>query len=495
MKFVPGGVQTIAQESITSRMLMQAGINNPDFLPTIMRLYQDDESPLTSILDIKGLKTKGLNFTTNNGSYRTVGSNHVQYAIANSDERKIYFRANADGKTYLDDKNGPTTPGLGYSFFYIWVDTNWAGFQEVIELADNRTLLYILTDPEEDTNETWRLKVKIYGAEDDTVFCDPFLLEENREAAAVMAPAEQDFSERGVEKYTFDGWGDAYLSLQRFKYSWSGTAKAMKVSGKWVIHNGQKLFLTEAEDQMMRRAARYLEYQIIFGKTTVNADTRKVTLRNEQGRDVLGGAGIMYSGDGPIDIPYNGWHKKFVETLLMNIDSYITRGGDGKREAVVVVGQQSSLSFHSMMRELGLTQNSNIVGDGASKGIIDSYAFYELDGIRLIPVRSSWFSQQRRPGLMMDDGTYSNEWDGMIMPIGFNQEGKPMVELVQLRPMTRGTVAGIDMGGNIASSVDGSQTHVLFQIGVISAIQPFRIYKPRYVKRSSFTGTPTPIGQ
>jgi hypothetical protein len=76
------------------------------------------------------------------------------------------------------------------------------------------------------------------------------------------------------------------------------------------------------------------------------------------------------------------------------------------------------------------------------------------------------------------------------MPIGFNIEGKPLIELVQLRPMARGTVAGIDIGGNIASSVDGSQTHILFQNGVISAIQPFRIYKPRFVKRSTFMGTP-----
>ena len=481
MRLIPGAPQTVAQESITGRMLMDFGVNNPDFFPTIMRLFAD-EATLVSLLDVKGLKTNGLNFNTNDGSYRTVGSNHIQYAIAASDERKIHLRANASGVTYIDDAN-ITNIGQNQTPFYIFVDSNWAGYKEVIELGDNRTLLYILKDPEEDTNSTWKLKVRVF-TNDKTDFVDPMLLADDAEAAAVMTAHEHDFSERGVEKYTFDGWGDAYLTLQRFKYSWSGTAKAMgkSVSGKWAIHNGQKTFLTHAEEEMMRRAAQYLEYQILFGKTTVTADTRKVILHDDNGREVMAGSGVMYSGDGPIDIPYNGYTKKFLESFLMNIDSYITRGNDGVREVALLQAPRASLAFHACMRDMGVTQNNNVVGDGAAKGINDTYAYYELDGIRIVPRRTAWFSAQRRPGMKLADGTYSNEWDALALPLGLTQDGKRNgIELVQLRPAAKGTVAGIDEGGNIASSVDGSSSHILFQNGVISVVQPIRMYRPYWM--------------
>jgi hypothetical protein len=484
MRLLPGGLQTVAMESISGRMLMDVGINNPDFIPTIFRLFKDDESSLISLLDIKGLKTKDINFTTNNANYRTVGSNHIQYAIANTDMRKIHFKANALGLTYKDDANA-TKIGYGQQAFYVYVDSNWFGFQEIIELADNRTYLYILKDPEEDTNGTWKLKVKVW-TNDPEDYVDAELLGDEREIGQGYSAHEQDFSERSVEKYTFDGWGDAYLTLQRFKYSWSGTAKAMKVSGKWAIHNGEQTFITKAEIDMMRRAAQYLEYQILFGKTTVHQDTNKVVMRNEQGREVLAGNGIMYGGDGPIDIPYNTWTKKFMEALFMNIDSYITYGSDGHREVVALLAPQAYLNFEAMMRDLGVTINQNIVGDGAEKGIIDTYSFYELGGIRIIAKKCNWFSQQRRPGIPMPDGTYSNQWDGILLPLGLATGGnEPAIQLVQLRPSSKGTIAGLDEGGNIASSVDGSSTHMLFQNGVISVLQPIRIYKPYYAQSNS----------
>lgn len=479
MRLKPGGIQTVAQESITGKMLMQAGINNPDTIPTIMRLYQDDDSSILSYLDIKGLKTKGLSFETNNAKFRTVGSNHVQFAIANSPERKVFFRPNADGITFKDDLNGSSNIGKGKNGFYVWVDTNWAGYQEIIELGDRDTQLYILDDPEPDSNDTFRLYVKLWSNDpDDTV--DATLLAEGCESSAVAAPAEQDFSDRGVEKYTFDGWGDAYLSLQRFKYSWSGTAKAMKVSGRWATHKGKDLFITEADNQMMRRAAKYLEFQMVFGKTTVHEDTRKVVMFNKKGREVLAGNGLMHSGDGPIKIQYNEWTKKFIQTLFMNVDSHITRDGSGQREVLVAMGRRSLISFYQLMREMGVTQNQNIEGSGAEKGINDTYAYYEIDGLRLVPRKTPWFDNERRAGIKLADGTYANEWDAFLLPVGFNSDGDPYVQLCQLRPATRGTVAGIDEGGNIASSVDGSSTHLLFQNGIISTAQVFSLYRPYY---------------
>jgi len=478
MKFVPGGVQEVAQESITSMMLMDAGMGNPDYLPTIMRLYRDN-SPLNYILDVKGLKTKGLHVNTNNQSYNTVGSNHVKYRIAETEARLEHIRANAGGVTFIDQLGSLTKPGQNQSLVEIFTDSNWGGFQEIIELADNRTQLYIILDPEEVEDGVWKTTVKLW-TNDRTEFINPDLLVDGMEFQVVTNAHEQDFSERGVEKYQFKTWGDAYLTLQRFKYSWSGTAAAIiknkkTVAGRFVVGGGEKAFLTKAEDDMMRRAAQQLNYMHIYGKSTVTTEGKTI-VKNWKGRDVMAGDGLLNSNGGPVDIFYNGWTVEFIEFLMNEIDQYVLADSNSKYEVVMLMAPKAYTSFQMLMRRLGTTMNSNIVGDGASKGMIDTYAFYEFGGIRLIPMKEP--SMTLRPAIKLADGSDHNDMDVILVPLGLASDGSNGVQLVQLRPQSEGVVAGIDKGGNIASSVDGSSKHVLFQNGIINQNKIFYLKKP-----------------
>lgn len=473
MNFEKGGVTSVAHKSVSSRMLLDAGVLNPDRIPTIMRLFPD-EAPLISILDIKGQKTKNLNYATNDGNYRTVGSNHIQYPVQMSDERMDQFEVGPDGKTFICDAY-PDMPGYGNTEIGFYSNGNWAGFQEVIELGD-RTQLYILDDPEAIDN-VFFYRSKIVGYQDGD-YVNPEVFNQGNDYKAIYNLHEQDFSERSTEKYKFDGWNDTYLSLQRFSYSWSGTAKAStNVSGRWVMHQGNRAFLPQAHEEMMRRAARYLNNQIVWGKGTVSSqDKSKVTLFNKLGREVLAGNGIMYANDGYIDMPLNGgWNNAFMDSFLQSIDPYITTDQDGVREVVLLMTNKAYMAFERYLGSIGKTRDNNIVGDGAEKGINDTYSYYEFGGIRIVPKRWTALDSANRPGIRRSDGTKNNEWDVIAIPTGMvgNKNG---IELVQLRPSSQGTVAGIDAGGNISNSVDGSSTHVLFQNGVISHKTPFLIH-------------------
>ena len=64
-------------------------------------------------------------------------------------------------------------------------------------------------------------------------YVDTALMTELSECMPSMNAYEMDFSESGVEKYTFPTWGHTYMGLQRVKYSHSGTAAAMKTNRKW----------------------------------------------------------------------------------------------------------------------------------------------------------------------------------------------------------------------------------------------------------------------
>lgn len=481
MRILPGGAKTVSNESITSRMLLDYGVKNPDFIPTIFRIPELD-SPLISLLDIKGLKTSGLNYGSSflNSNYRTVASNHIQYKIESTDIRKEHFKAGPDGYTYQDEGT-PTTPGLNKKPFYVWLDSNYIGYNDIFLLADGRTQLFVLSDGgEEESNNSYRYKVVVQGNLE-SEYVDPVVMSDGYEVMLAMTQHPQDFSDTGNERYTFGGFGDAYLSLQRIKYSYSGTAKAMDKNGQssvyTVMHNGQTTFLEYAELEMLKIAARFTEFQILEGKTTVNFDSKKVMIHDDKGREIQGGSGVMYSNYGPIEMPMNnGWNKKFLESFFADIDPSITRGADGNRELALLMAPRASLSFQQMMTSMRLTLNQNIVGEGAEKGVVDTYKYYEMDGIKIIASRYEKFSH--RPGVPLIDGSKSNEWDCVGIPIGLTAGGRNSIELVQLRPTVKGTVAGIDAGGNIANSVDGSSTHMLWQLGVISQVQPILLYRP-----------------
>lgn len=488
MRMTLGPRQTIAQESISSRLLIDLGINDPDYLPTIMSEVAYEEAPILSILDIKGLKTKGLNYLTNanfdNGRYITVSSNHVQYRIASNDMRREHFRANVNGVTFIDDAN-PTKPGLQGQPFYVFLDSNWIGGKDYFVLGDGKTLLWCDNERggEEAAGGVFRYKVKIITGDTD-VYVDPNIMLDGYECQLAGALHEQDFSEFGNERYTMSGFGDAYLSLFRLKYSYSGTAAAMDknkgVNGRKVMVGGDKnnwTFLRYADEEMMKWAAKFTNYQLLEGKTTVNRDTKKIKLTDERNKEIMSGDGVMNSGDGPIEYPQNnGWSQKWLNTFMTDINGYINSDETGEKSVAVLLPSRSYVEFNILMTSLGVTKDVNIVGEGGQKIQNNTYAGYNLAGVTLYVHEYKALSQ--RPGLPLNDGTKSNEYDGLVIPLGKTSSGDPGIQMLQLRPMVRGKLAGLDQGGNISSSVDGTSEHLLVQNGVVCQNKVFKIYRP-----------------
>jgi len=483
-----GPRETIAQESITGRLLIDLGINDPDYLPTIMGEVATQEAPVLSLLDMKGLKTKGLNYTTNanfdNGRFTTVSSSHVQYRIAQNDYRKEHFRANVNGLTFISDAN-PTKPGLQGQPFYIFLDSNVIGGKDIILLADGKTQLWVDNERggEEKAGGVFMFKVKIIGAEDD-IYVDPNIMQDGFECQLVGALHEQDFSEFGNERYSMGTFGDAYLSLFRLKYSWSGTAAAMdknrKIDGRKVVVGNDKnnwSFLRYADEEMLKWAARFSNWQLLEGKSTVNRDTKKIKLTDERNKEILAGDGIMNCGDGPIEYPQgSGWTKKWLETFMTDINSYVNYDETGEKSVAVLLPSRSYVEFNILMGSLGVTKDVNIVGEGGQKIQNNTYLGYNLAGVTLYV--HEYKSLTARPGLPLNDGTKSNDYDGLVIPMGKTASGDPGIQLIQLRPMVRGKLAGLDQGGNICSSVDGSSEHLLVQNGVVSQNKVFKIYRP-----------------
>src|ERR1035437_1728946 len=485
MRLLPGQPADVVGESITSYSLTRAAVVNADMLTHVYQPFNDEEySPLSAILAEKGYFTKGLREGASwTDKFRIVGSNHIMNPIACSHKRKIHITSNDTGITFYSAAY-PTKPGYKGSSFYLYLDNNWARPKEVIELSDNKTQIYLF-DNEEPTeyNGIFRYDVRL-NTNDPEDFCDPLLLVEGAEAAVGMTQYEHDFSDTGSEKYTFDGWGHAYLTLQRVKMSWSGTAKAMKPNRDWYAYkdsDGGKRYgyIDHAEKEMMRRAVRYHEYQMLFGKSTVDVDG-KVFMHDKKGREIMAGGGVLYGGDGAVERPMTtaGWTEKYLRSLMQDLD--LRSGREGDKEVVVIGGYNNIASFHDLMFKLGYkTMDNNVEGRGDDKGVNMNYQYYKFMDVKVIPMRYRWFDNEERATKTLSNGEKKGSWDAIVCPIGFTAEGDNMMELVQLRPAVSGIVNGIDSGKeDLASSVDGSSKHYLWQTGIVSRTTVQYLFMP-----------------
>ena len=485
MRLLPGQPADLVGQSITGYALTKLAINNPDILPRIYQAFSPEEySPISSMLAERGYFTKGLREGAWTQKFRPVASNHVMYRIASSQKRKILIAANDSGITYSSSSYA-SMPGYRGTPFFIYTNNNWARPNEIIELNDNKTQLhcYDQSEPTEFSG-VYRYEVRLM-TNDPEDYCDPTLLEEGSEAAAVMTAYEHDFSETGSEKYTFDGWGHTYMTLQRVKMSTSGTAEAMESNGDWYKYdnaNGKAMrgFIPFAYKEMLRRAVQYHEYQLIFGKTTVTVDGQ-VFLHDKRGREIMTGSGLLYGGDGAYERPLTrkGWTMKFLESILRDAD--IRSGKDGHKEMLLVGGFSNILSFNQMMKDNGFKPLNNYVDqkiDGSgTRGVNMDYDWFQMMDIRIIPKRYRYFDSEDRPQKYLSNGDARGSWDSMLIPMGFTTEGDNMLELVQLRAPILGTVHGMDKGGdNMASSVDGKSVHYLWQTGVVSRTNIHRIF-------------------
>jgi hypothetical protein len=487
MRLLPGQPTDIAGESITSYSLVNAAINNPDVLSRVWQVFKDeDESPISAFLASKGYFTKNVREGIWNNKFRVVKSNHVMYPIANTMARKIYVARSAGGKTFEGGYGGTTTPGKGLQPFYIYLTNNWARPKETLELNDNTTQLYIYDDQTEpvEVDGVWRYEVKLITNDPDD-YCDPALLEEGSEVGVGMTLYEHDFSETASEKYSFHGWGHSYLTLQRVKMSFSGTAEAMASDGKqWYAFQNSKgetryTYIEAANREMMKRATKYHEYQLLWGKTTVSADG-KTMLTDKRGREIMAGDGLLYGHNGAIRRPmtHKGWTMAYLDSLIEEID--VRANHNGEKEAIIAGGYQNIAGFHKLMYDSGfVTQDNNVEGRGDEKGVNMNYKYFSYMGVKLYPLRVRWFDSPERPSKYLSDGKRKGSFDGMIVPLGNTEFGDKTVELIQLRPPKKGSVYGINRGGDgMASSVDGQSDHFLWQTGIIRRCDIIHTYMP-----------------
>ena len=464
MRLYPGTPKEFANETPTTLHLGKFLVDRPEILPSVTTLFEKDITAFSSLLARRNMIAGkiGLAGSPASSRYRIVGNRKVMWNVQGYPERKV--RIIGLNNVGFKCDAFPTTPGKNQTVIEVYTDSNWISPRDVIELADNQTQLFNFESkvPEEVEAGVWLYRFKVQ-TNDPAEYVNPGLLAIGMEMS-VLHNQYEEMSETAYEKYTFDEKAYAYMTIQRLKWSVSGSADEYKPNAVWIEHKGAKLWADHAQVEMLKRAALYRERQLLFGKGTVTADD-KVLMRTVEGFEVMAGDGLLNQGDGAWRLPYNVLTIKTIESILANISLYSSTWGT---EVAVACGRQFYTNFSTLMRTVAGIDPKVVEGTGSSKGINMDYEYFQLGGIKLIPTMIPWLDNPHRASLTGPDGTRNSSHNAIFVSLGDVKTSEPNIELLQLgkRGWLEGEVNGINKGGDMANSVDGRHHHILWETGV-----------------------------
>lgn len=466
MRFLQTPPQGFSNETTTANHMLTYAINRPEYLATIATLYKE-VAPFSSLLADRGQILKGSAFAKVGDAkgYRRVGSREIRWAVEGMENRVGNIIRDYDCDAY------PTEPGKNQSPVKLYLDTNWFSPRDVCELSDNETQVYFYRDqlPEEVETGIWEYWAKINTNQKEH-FINPDLISAGKDISVLYNQYEEG-SETAYEKYTFHEEARTYMTIMRLKWSITGTAEAMDANTPiWVAHNGVTQWTTKQELTMIKRWAAYREAQLMFGKSTVGADGR-VLMKLANGVEVMAGDGLLNQGDGVWKLPYNpdSFSVNTIETVLTNMS--IAHSHRNNDTAVAVIGGLGAISnFNRVMKDFAGIDPKVVVETKGGKGIDADYTFYKWAGYTFYPIRYQWFDDQERAGRAYVDqyGRRLQSHRMIFISLGDIKHDQPQIELLALgdRQMKKGSVNGINKGGDMANSVDASHHHVLSETAI-----------------------------
>jgi len=458
MRILPGFPKEFANETPTSKHMSKYMISNPEMLPFVPTLFDKNITAFTSLLAQRNMISKAYDIKDPASSkYRVVGNRKVMWQVKGYPDRKGRIMAATVCDAY------PTTPGKNQSWIDITLDTNWFSPRDVLELADNQTYIFLADSqlPVEVNGGQFKYRAKI-NTNVSSDYVNPALLAIGMEVGISHTQFEE-MSETAYEKYTFNESAYTHMTIQRLKWSISGTANEFKPNAVWVEHNGVTMWTDMAQIEMLQRAAMYRERQILFGRSTVTPDD-KVIMKTVEGFEVMAGDGILNQGDGAWRLPYNILSTRTIDNIMENISIYSSAWGT---EVAVACGMQWYKDFARIMKKEAGIEPHTVEGTGGTKGINLDYSYYEFGGVKIIPTVIPWMDSPMRPTTYGPDGTRNTSHNAIFLSLGDISINQPAIELLALgsRGWKEGEVNGINKGGDMANSVDGKHHHILWETG------------------------------
>lgn len=478
MRIIGSGTYN-ANVTTTSNSLAKALLTRPEISMSVVNLFEDNFSAFSSYLSRNGFAKKGLTRNFSSDNFKVVGNTKFMWALKGFPLRK------GSVKVAPSPAAGYSNLGQNGSYFELILDTDFFSPNDVLELADRRTLLQIMDEyPVHVGENQYGYKVKLV-TNDPSAFVPASLVAVGSEVG-MSYTAFHEMSETGYEKNTFFEWHTNYMTIQRMQFSISGSAHNTVL---WIEHNGQKLWMYEQEKEMMRRWALARENQLLFGRATKDADDN-VYLKDLKGRDIIQGDGLLAQGDGSLKFAYNTLTVRVLENVMAQMQ--LMSNGDGMTELFILGGQKFVWDFQRLMRDVyKYNPLPLLTGSGSNKGVDATFTSYTIGGVKVTVAWHKPFDATFRPNQRDSFGINKESYRAIFVSLGNTIGSDPMVELITLgngsqdRSFVKKTITGMVEPGTNASeyasnSMDAFQVQILSETGLILK-NPFAVaelFKP-----------------
>lgn len=463
-----------ADISADVQQLMAVGATSPEIMMNALDLVEENGSTFASFLNRTGATMQGLYTSTD--TFKVMGNRQVKWLLKGSPMRKGRIVNNA---------GIGVTPGVGNSQFTVIVDTNFFGINDDLWLSDNRTTVHV-RDRRNAGSGRWAYDLVI-NTPSAATFVDPNLLAVGAELS-FLHTSFPTFSEDASEKTTYDEWHTNYCGIQRAKTTISGSARHTRVL---IEHNGTRLWETRQNLEMIQRWGHMVENQMLWARSTMDENGR-CGVQDNQGRDIVMGDGVVAQGDASLKYTYNQLSSRTLELVLRDLDLMST--GHANIDIAAICGINFYMDFQRLMTDV-FRESPHVLYVGGSgdkgSGVRSNFSFYEIGGLRLHLFRNK----------RMDGNFHANSYDvlgnsNLSSSAFFVSLGNTTGANANIVPFTLGneqgdrryvrrvvngmTGSGAKAGGDILASspVDGAQTHILSEIGVLVR-NPFGIAELR----------------
>lgn len=467
MRILPGNVLEHGDQTATVPMLYEALAIEPEIIYSVSNLFEDHETTFSSFLARKGLTVSGLFDGIRTPEFQVVSNRQIKWAVKGRSERKGRIVSSVAGNEV----------GRYHAEFVVSVDTDWFNENETLLCWDLRTVLFVKKKERGSTDGVWNYTCQLMTG-DRNEYVNSNLLTAGSELSCGYT-AYPELSEDAGEKVTHPEWHTEYMTIQRFKYSISGSAKAHKLL---VEHGkGNYLFTDYQYMEVMRRFMYARERQLLFGKASVDA-TGRVGVTDKFGREITAGNGLIHQGDPSMKFSYTNLSIDWIENLLVNMQ-LATVDSSGGPEIVIGGGIHFITEFHRVMRGI-FEQNpmAFLEGSGDKKGVNATFSYYSFNGAKLYPMWIRAFDDRQaaqkedifgvnyrsRMGFALALGNTIGGQGGNVklLALGNSQEDRRFVER-ELVGMAGGGVRNPKTNRlMVSSSVDGYELHMLSETGI-----------------------------
>jgi hypothetical protein len=467
MRIVPGNVLEHSDRSASVPLLSQALAIQPEIIYNVANLYEDNETAFSSFLARRGLTMKGLYADSKSSDFQVIGNRQIKWAVKGRSERKARIVSN---------NSAGATPGLSHATFLLTLDNDWFVEKETLLCWDVRTVLYV-REKTKAAGGNWNYTVQMMS-NDPASFVDPQLIAAGSELSSGYT-AYPEGSEDASERVTHPEWHTEWMTIQRFKYSTTGSAKAHKIL---IEHKGKHLWAEYQHLETLAWMMKARERQLLFGRATVDATGNNVGVTDKFNRDIIAGNGLIHQGDPSMKFTYTDINVRWIENLITSMQLSMT-GGMGGPEIVIGGGLHFINEFHRAMRSI-FEMNPIVFaeGSGNEKGVNTTFKYYNFNSVKLVPI---WIPAYDDPMAAQRADGYGVNYRsrmGFALNTGQNLAGQnPNIKLLALgnsdedRRYIERELVGMAGGGvrnaktgrlMVSSSVDAYELHMLCETGI-----------------------------